>query len=274
MDVTTFMSVNLCVEGPARRDLSPWIHAIRSVGADVVALQEVFDDYEVCESNFLGLRLAEALGWNVSDPDPEAHTCVLTRYPILRSQRTKTKAGWGACVDLGDGKTIQVFSVHLSDELYGPERIEKGEVKDESESIRESEIARGEAVSDLLLQSSKSNSPVVVAGDFNEPSFRDWSTDACERGECPFPVAWPSTSRLESSGFTDCCYPPGSSTWPSPGWKDTCGIRRSDRLDFIFARAASPFAVGTFFHNPDPCSDHGFPWARLEMFFDLKETRF
>ena len=83
---------------------------------------------------------------------------------------------------------------------------------------------------------------VIIAGDFNEPSHRDWSAATVSAGLQPLPVAWPGTRKLEAAGFIDtfrAAYP-DAVTKPGITWTPTTAADdpedHHDRIDFVFAR--------------------------------------
>ncbi|HKX56250.1 MAG TPA: endonuclease/exonuclease/phosphatase family protein, partial [Xanthomonadales bacterium] len=83
---------------------------------------------------------------------------------------------------------------------------------------------------------------IFITGDFNEPSFRDWTAAAAAAGIHPLVVDWPFSRAIEALGFTDvfrAVHPdpvekPGF-TW-SPNITAATTDDHPDRIDFIFAR--------------------------------------
>jgi exodeoxyribonuclease III len=84
---------------------------------------------------------------------------------------------------------------------------------------------------------------VFLFGDFNEPSYRDWTEAAVKAGYHPLPVAYPTVKAVEQEGFVDTFrvkFPdvvekPGFTWTPTsePSAKDD----HHDRIDFALARA-------------------------------------
>lgn len=104
---------------------------------------------------------------------------------------------------------------------------------------------------------------VILGGDFNEPSFRDWTPEmSSEFGHNGFTVQWPVTTMLERDGFKDMwrtVYPdpvrnPGityPSDVPSLPADKICWAPKADdrdRIDFLFGSAGvepvDAFVVG------------------------------
>src|SRR5438105_2214238 len=95
--------------------------------------------------------------------------------------------------------------------------------------------------------------PTFLTGDFNSPSFRDWTKATVGTQPWrPYPLRWPVSAAVEATGFTDSfravhrnpVKTPGL-TWPAhrtiPGVDLFLG-EPSDRIDFVFARGARPIA--------------------------------
>jgi exodeoxyribonuclease III len=82
-----------------------------------------------------------------------------------------------------------------------------------------------------------------ITGDFNEPSFRDWTVASAAAKRHPVPVAFPTTRRIESWGFTDTYRAifadeeaKPAFTW-IPTSETTTTDDHHDRIDFLFAKA-------------------------------------
>ena len=95
--------------------------------------------------------------------------------------------------------------------------------------------------------------PVFLTGDFNSPSFRDWTKATVGlRPDLKFPLRWPVSLAVERAGFTDsfrAIYPdpvtvPGL-TWPTHRTykhTETFAHAPKDRIDFVFSSGATPTA--------------------------------
>jgi hypothetical protein len=93
--------------------------------------------------------------------------------------------------------------------------------------------------------------PVVLTGDFNSPSYLDWTPAvARHRALVPYAVKWPASEALSDAGFVDSyreVYPnpvkhPGY-TW-SPGGPETRRHDFPDRIDWVL-HAGPATAIGT-----------------------------
>lgn len=91
-------------------------------------------------------------------------------------------------------------------------------------------------VDKLLEDFNSSTTPFVcLSGDFNEPSWLDWTEGALSAGLAPYVVQWPTTRSLWEGGIKGDAYRtihpdpvthPGFTWTPRPSEKDT-----KDRLD-------------------------------------------
>ena len=134
---------------------------------------------------------------------------------------------WGM-INNGKGKPKPITDVNII-------------LKNNATSERENQISM------ILKEIKNETAPIIIVGDFNEPSFLDWTTKTknlfAHNGTI---IEWPSTKILYNNGFTDAfrkIYPdevknPGI-TWPSlvTGHKPTTWAPLSDdrdRIDYIF----------------------------------------
>ncbi len=228
---------------------------IKTAGADIVGIQErqVYDDgwrNGVGEDNVI--KLADILGWhrieqNVN-PDLQGSSyndvAIISRYPAKK----ELPWGLGAVIDV-NGEDIAIVNLHLSARPYQPFQLMNIDyagfpfIKTESEAIRWADHTRGKTLDILESELSQlGDVPVVVMGDFNEPSHLDWTAAAASAGLHPIKVEWPSTRRLTDIGFVDTyrqIYPdevarPGATWTPTTSPDDPKD--HHDRIDFVFVR--------------------------------------
>lgn len=208
---------------------------IKATGADVVGLQE-------CGS--VGPDLAALLGfhWRQIGGD----TVILSRYAIEEA----TPAAHAAIVRLDDGRRLIVFDLHLYYKPYQPYQLlgipyEGRFIKTEEEAVQEAVKARGQDVADVVKElASLQNErlPLVLLGDFNEPSHLDWTEAAAAAHRHPIKVAWPATTALAGAGLKDAYRTlfPDEMAKPGYTWTPTTKADDSkdhhDRIDFILYR--------------------------------------
>jgi exodeoxyribonuclease III len=233
------------------------VAVILAAEADIVGVQETRLENEVCDADYcpaVGVSAAEAiateLGFYYYDQtainDALWANAVISRFPILFS----TENDLGVAIDVGDRNTVFAFNIHLTDFPYQPYQllgIEYGPapyLDTEKEAVEAADAARGPAL-ELLYSDLKEvgkNDVAFIFGDFNEPSFRDWTKDAAKAGQQPLKVEYPTTKNLEKLGFIDALRQvyPDEVDKPAFTWTPTSEVDdpedHHDRIDFVFAR--------------------------------------
>ncbi|QDV33880.1 endonuclease/exonuclease/phosphatase family protein [Tautonia plasticadhaerens] len=239
------LSFNLWHGGDAgRQPIEQTLAVIRESGADVVGLQETEGLAPEGEPRpDRGAELAERLGWHHLDQG--GRTAIISRFEIVDA----TPGRWGAALVLPSGRRMYAFNAHLAHSPYQPYQLlgipygDGAFIETEAEAIREAREARGGQVGELLAEVGAvlpEGLPVVITGDFNEPSHRDWTAAAAAAGLCPLGVRWPSTGAVEAAGFVDAyraVHPDPASmrglTW-TPTTEPGDPGDRHDRIDFVF----------------------------------------
>ena len=239
------MSFNIWVGGEAGgAPLAQTVKVIEQSGADIVGLQETHG-----RSDGDGRRrdnakeIADQLGWH--HVDQGRRNAIISRYPI----EATTPQKHGATIHLGNESRVEFFNIHFAASPYQPYQIlqipygNAPFIKTENEAIEWANRSRGKQVESLLqelAESLKSGRVVVLTGDFNEPSFQDWTTRNCQAGGCPLKVVYPATKRIADAGMIDSyrhVYPdeidkPGFTWTPITSVGDPKD--RHDRIDFVF----------------------------------------
>ncbi len=135
-----------------------------------------------------------------------------------------------------------VMNCHGAFYPYGPYQLNGIEYKgypgtdDVDYVVRVNKEARQDMVDKLLEDLASATTPFVsLSGDFNEPSWLDWTKDAQSAGIVPYVVQWATTHSLWEGGLKGDAYRtihsnpvthPGYTWTPFPSEKDT-----KDRLD-------------------------------------------
>lgn len=243
--------------GNEGKGIEETVAAIKAAQADIVGLQETKLEPDPCTAtdcvavgSSVAPAIAAALGWYVYDqPSVNAGlwaNAVISRYPIVGKA---TAHEFGVEIDV-DGRRVWIFNIHHDDEPYQPYQllgIEYGPapfIKTEAEAIRFAKETRGPMM-DLLaedLKAADGADAVFVTGDFNEPGYLDWTSEAVAQATHPVAVEWPTTKRLADIGFVDAyraIYPDPVAkpafTW-TPTYEETASDDHPDRIDFIFAK--------------------------------------
>lgn len=225
------------------------IEAIRAADADIVGLQE---------TDGKTLEIAAAAGY----PYTDIRRHILSKYPLFDSGLGETTFEGApvysiAGVDpdrihafalVAPGKVVAVANTHLTSDPYGPELIKDGasleDVLANETAIRVPEAA---ALADGLAPVVKSGMPLILTGDFNTPSFRDWTPVAALARGLPFAVDWPATKIIEDAGLVDTFRYAHPDLVVTPGLTWTPGRpapfvpkgETHDRIDYVFAANAT-----------------------------------
>lgn len=256
----TVMTFNIWGGGQnAGKPVDETAAVIRAVGADIIGVQEVKPEPNPCTAEScvptgpsIAKALAEKLGYHYLEQDAENPAlwanAILSRYPIGAPTANKL----GAPIDV-EGRKVWAFNIHPADYPYQPYQllnIEYGKepsLKTADEAIAAAKATRGPAL-DLLeadLKAADGADAVFLFGDFNEPSFRDWTDAAVKVGNQPLAVAFPTTARVEADGFTDLFRKafPDEVARPAFTWTPTSAPTdpsdHHDRIDFTFGMAKS-----------------------------------
>lgn len=263
----TVMSFNTWGLGKlAGQPIEKVAEAIKSAGADIVGIAETRAESapegtpaepvpEFGYGDSGAAELGKALGWNILDQIPQKPTfveagiwssAVASRFPITGT----TKHQLGVFLN-ADGHKIAVFNVHFNDSPYQPYQlvgITYGEypfIKTEEEAIKFAKEARGAGLALLLedLREAADAEAVFVTGDFNEPSWRDWTDKAVAAKLQPLKVMFPTAKAIEDAGFTDALRAafPDEVAKPAMTWTPTTDPASKDdhhdRIDYVFVKA-------------------------------------
>lgn len=243
--IVRVMTYNLWIGGErSRLPLAKSAAVIEAAQADIVGIQEADG-----EERPGGIRpdnaavIAEKLGWHhAAQANGRA---IISRFPI----EEVTPRRQGAAIRLPSGQRLYCFNIHFSASPYQPYqllRIPYGDapfLDTPEELAAAAHAARGAEVRALLhelLPRVQAGHPVVLTGDFNEPSHRDWTPEAAEAGIVPMAVQFPATRRVEEAGMTDAYRAVHPDPVTHPGWTWTPITAeddpedRHDRIDLIF----------------------------------------
>lgn len=238
------MTFNLWVGGDAGgQRLERSIEAIRVAKADIVGFQETSGQEVEGVRPDNGAKIAKMMGWHYLNQGDG--TGILSRFPIISS----TPGRWGAKIEYASGRELAFFNVHFFHAPYQPYQLldipyaDAPFLETEAEAIAAAEQARGKEVTRLLEDLGPVldlSIPVILTGDFNEPSHQDWTERGVAAGTCPLKVEYPATRRITAAGMTDAwrkIYPDEVSD-PGPTWTPTTSPTdrsdRHDRIDYIF----------------------------------------
>ena len=163
---------------------------------------------------------------------------IISRYPFEGT----TPNGYGVYIDLGDGIETLVMNCHGAYKPYGPYQLNGiayggYEPTDDVDAVIEiNKETRQDMVDKLLADVASATTPFIsISGDFNEPSWLDWTAETVAAGMEPYVVQWPTTHSLYEGGIQGDAYRtihpdpvayPGYTWTPKPSAQDT-----EDRID-------------------------------------------
>ena len=234
------------------------ISIIKSINPDILGIQEI-NCHNETTNKYTNIELyktiAEKFNYNYKVND-ETHTVIFSKYPII-----DTSENYKGVVIKNNNELIAIFNIHLTDEPYQPYQIAKipyGNypfIESEQEAIKQASIARSADINNILtdiklIEDKYNPTCIIVLGDFNEPSHRDWTSQTVSAGIHPLKVEFPSVRKFESNGFIDSfryvnpdpVKNPGF-TWPTPN-RYSDNEELSDRLDFILVKGSVEIANG------------------------------
>ncbi len=163
--------------------------AIRASGADVVGIEEGGGEIR---------QIAHALHWRYYDIRMQ----IVSRLPLI-----DPPGGHGlyTFVEAAPGRVVAMENVHLPSAPYGPVWVKHG--KTAAQVIAMEKRVRLPAIEPDLAAARTLHAagiPVFLTGDFNSPSFRDWTQATVGiRPYMPYPLRWPVSAAVEAAGFTD-----------------------------------------------------------------------
>ena len=197
----------------------------------------------------------------------------ISKYPLENGKQVFGNTDKGTVVNFNiniDGNIIVVSGVHL-DYTYYASNLPRGynggnpnwKMMDDGkgnptpntnlDSIQAYNLksTRDEAISSFINSIKSESKPVILMGDFNEPSFFDWTENTKNMfNHNGVVIPWYNTKKLHEEGFVDVFrvfYPneitnPGF-TWPSyanekktTSWTPLADER--DRIDYIFFKGS------------------------------------
>jgi exonuclease III len=248
------------------------VEAVKQAQPDIIGLEEA-------ETN-TG-KLAQAAGY----PYWSDATQIVSRYPILSPADAK---GNYVLIELAPGRGVALANVHLPSDDPGPQAIRRG-APVETVVATETKVRLPYIQTELevLPPLAKQGMPTFLVGDFNAPSWRDYTAAVVgTRDYVKYVVDWPVSKAVEAAGFTDswrAVYPDplkslGLTWWAArpkvEGWNPGPNAPQ-DRIDFIYsagpAKATAAQLAGeeggpevTFAVDPWP-SDHRGVMTKFEV---------
>lgn len=278
-----FMHLNIWLDGTGVPNALTYIRdVVASVNPDIVSFVEVFNDSGDWTTKIVN-ELASIGIYYFRGHVEGSDASIISKYPITASGPLLSSAVSIFDVDI-NGKSIVVASAHLDYTYYacylprgyncggsapyaGWNQIGSPEPHPVTDLtiISEQNLGskRDEQIGAFLNYMDNETRPIVLMGDFNEPSHADWTTNQANMFDHNGVVyQWNTTSSLDGHNFTDAfrkVYPdevlnPGI-TWPSfaTGVGTTSWTPKSDdrdRIDYIFYKGTGVEAVNAAIVGP------------------------
>ncbi len=244
---------------------------------DILLLSEVKNRAGAYNQNLVRDLARAGKTYYASEYAPDC--LVLSKYPIIASR--PVDSGVRADIDLGGGRRVRVYSLHLNYLEYAcylPRgyhgttwaRLPRRESDVEAVKAMNLRSKRPEAIRSVVDDAQDALAKrewVLIGGDFNEPSHLDWTgrtKDLYDHNRIVMP--WHSTLALEKAGFQDSFrelypdelkYPGFSFPMNNPdadlqrlSWAPEADER--DRIDYIFYNRTAPVKLlRAGFFGPD-----------------------
>jgi exonuclease III len=212
------------------------IEAVKKAQPDVIGLEEA-------ETN-TG-KLAKAAGY----PYWSDSSQVISKYPILTPPDAK---GNYVFIELAPGRGVALANVHLPSDDPGPQAIRRGAPLEKVLGAEEKyRVPYIQTALQVLPPLAAQGIPVFLVGDFNAPSWRDYTQEVVgTRDYVKYVVEWPVSKAVEAAGFTDswrAVNPDpleslGLTWWAGrpkvEGWNPGPNSPQ-DRIDFIYAAGSA-----------------------------------
>ena len=226
-DSIRILSFNILYGGD-EIDYNKVIELIKKANPDVIGFQEA-------EGNIP--KIAKSLGWKYYD----SRLHLMSKYPIISQ---KSSAWYYVLLEVRPGHVFAFSNIHLPSDPYGPDLIKNGSPIDsviKNEYLtRYHELDKFEKIYDSLYQA---EIPLIVTGDFNSPSHRDWIDATVNlRPHLKYKVDWIVSKRMEEMGFIDTYREANPDVLKNPGltWTPASppivpANETHDRIDYIWA---------------------------------------
>jgi exodeoxyribonuclease-3 len=218
------------------------LKVLRETDADIIGLQEI--------SAARLMDLAQKLGYryhrfsrtsaNLSDDD----TGILSRFPITVGLTN------GVLIQVNHLLEVAVFTVHLSPYPYEPYDFRDGKIATAAQAIASASSLRLPEIQPVIAEidrTLKAGHPVFLTGDFNEPSFLDWTaTTAANNLHFGKQVEWPVSKQIVEAGLTDVYrfQFPDPADFPGNTWTTIESPDEVyDRIDIIYQNETEEFTL-------------------------------
>jgi len=228
---------------------------IELLNPDIIGLQESYD---------MGLKIANRFDYCFYGHE-EKSVAILSKYPIEVINDMQSK------IILNSSLYINFFNIHFTAYPYQPYDIRDMLITTPSQARYQAEQTRGleatSLVSAISITKDDNTMPIIIVGDFNEPSHLDWgmgaenpmSFSSGDKNTSQFVVNWPTSNKILNTGMLDVY----RTIYPDPvqnsgyTWTPEISIDEvHDRIDMIYYHDANIINLNTVqLIGPDQYSD-------------------
>lgn len=235
-------------------------------GGDQVSFARIIDAIRLADADIVGLQEPDGRSAEIAAlagyPYVDTRRHILSRFPLFDSGAGETTAtaappystagldpdALHVWAEVAPGRVVALANTHLTSDPYGPELLRDGASPAEVlANETDTRLPEAEALITGLAPVIASGAPVLLTGDFNSPSHRDWTGDRA--------LAWPVSTALEAAGFTDTFRAANPDPATRPGLTWTPGRpapvipegETLDRIDFVWlanGRTLSSLVMG------------------------------
>lgn len=214
--------------GGAQVNAGQVVAAIKAAKADIVGLQE---------PDGTARDIANALGW----PYVDERRHIISRYPLFDPPGDPLYV-W---VEPLPGRIVAAANLHLPATPYGPEAVRDGQ--DLAAVLQMETDTRMPAIQpylEALPKVAEGGVPVFLTGDFNSPSYLDWTEAVTKlRPQVKYAVEWPVSKALADAGLRDSYREAHPDPAARPGLTWTAGYpypwvkpnETLDRIDMVWS---------------------------------------
>ena len=218
-------------------------------GGDQVSFASVIKAIQLADADIVGLQEPDGKTLEVAAlagyPYADQRRHIISKYPIFDSALGETThpeapvysiAGLDpdaihAWIEVQPGKVVAMANTHLTSDPYGPDLIRDGKPLAEAIAAEtDTRMPEAQALIDGLKPLIDKGVPLILTGDFNSASWRDWQIREPQ-------VVWPVSKAMEDAGFIDTFrvfdQGPSNYTW----WDVISGARARNvgwRIDYFF----------------------------------------
>jgi len=207
------------------------VDIIRQSNADVIAMQETYGS---------GEKIAEALGFHFCPRG--TNVSLLSRYPVLEDISVfEPFKCVGGIVELPSKQRVACYSIWLpyAAEIWAPGTRDVNDPKSMLAACQPSHDdlqAIWKQIEQRLADPKYNDVPIIIAGDFNSMSHRDYIASA--KDDYQAVVDWPTSHVLTEAGFRDSWRElrPEVDRMRDSTWTPRFPEQQQDRIDYIYYR--------------------------------------